>query len=309
MYILLAFIMTLVIGLPAKAESVVTQGSILKSINLIQQDDEFQLQIRGVLNPSQLSKIRIRQKAQSKSFTISIPSTLVDPDGLPNSLLTFKDSDPIENITINEAFQVQGNGTVTFTVDLVVEAKNLFRPSVMKPITRGMLLVRLEDYNKVTEPKETEDKASRKQSRRTRAERMTETRRRELEEQKQRAAVEAKKSLNEIIKQFHKPTVMQVSILNGSGAAKKAYQLSVFLGSLQKRNIEERLGVKMDIVNISNTVQSSKKPTTIFYRENFLKSALYISNLIDGEQHLIPMVNQAGKMGVDIEIYLGKDYK
>ena len=103
--------------------------------------------------------------------------------------------------------------------------------------------------------------------------------------------------------------MLQVSRLNGTGYPKRAYQLSVFLGNLQKRNIEETLGMKVDIVNISNAPTERPIETTIYYRENYLKSALHLAGMIDGEQRIVPMLDQAERVGVDVEIYLGKDYK
>ncbi len=117
------------------------------------------------------------------------------------------------------------------------------------------------------------------------------------------------KSVRELKKTYKKPALMQVSILNASGIAKRAYKLSVFFGDKQKKLIERTLGIKLDIINISNAMHSDVPRTTVFFRENFLKSALLLAQLMPGEQRIVPMEHQKERVGVDIEIYIGKDYK
>ena len=102
---------------------------------------------------------------------------------------------------------------------------------------------------------------------------------------------------------------MQISIFNASGYSKRAYGLSVYLGKLKKEHIEESLGMKMEIVNISNARDKNNKISTIYFRNNYLKPALFLAKLIKGDQRVVPLPDQEERQGVDIEIYLGKDYK
>ncbi len=79
--------------------------------------------------------------------------------------------------------------------------------------------------------------------------------------------------------------------------------------SIKKKYIEESLGIKLEIVNIANAISESYPRTTIYFRDNFLKSALLIADMMQGEQKVVSMGNQNERIGVDIEIFLGKDYK
>ncbi len=56
-------------------------------------------------------------------------------------------------------------------------------------------------------------------------------------------------------------------------------------------------------------MHSNVPRTTVFFRENFLKSALLLAQLMPGEQRVVPMEHQKERVGIDIEIYIGKDYK
>ncbi|MCP4751282.1 MAG: hypothetical protein GY866_10335, partial [Proteobacteria bacterium] len=121
----------------------------------------------------------------------------------------------------------------------------------------------------------------------------------------------AQKSVDDLIQHYEKPSLMQITIVNASGWKKRADKLSVFLDKLQRKYIEESLGIKLDMVNVSDAKSAIHQQSTIFFKNNFLKSALFLAKLIPGEQKLAPMSMSARKerLGVDIMIFLGKDYK
>ena len=77
---------------------------------------------------------------------------------------------------------------------------------------------------------------------------------------------------------------------------------------LKKEYIEESLGMKLEIINISNAKDMDHPQSTIYFRNNYLKSALFLAKLIKGDQRVIPIQDQLEKQGVDVEIYLGRDY-
>ncbi len=114
------------------------------------------------------------------------------------------------------------------------------------------------------------------------------------------------RSKQKILRQYHRPTTLQVAIYNANGVPKSAYKLSVYLGKVKKRQIEERLGVHFDIINIVDTPLRYAQ-TIIYFRENYLKSALFLASLIPGDQRILPLPNQELSTGVDILIYVGKD--
>jgi len=298
---ILAFLM------PNLVKAQVDQGSIIKSISLKPQGEDFVLQIRGLLNTKQLAKIKIRQKPNSNKLTLEFPATLADPTSLPSDFLTFQADEPIENIKLVESLKKVGDSEATFNLDLIIEGKKALKPEIIKPISIGAVNIVLKDYEKVMAAIAAQSQGTK--TRRNQPERFTKARLKELESQKQATAKKAQSSNREFVKQYRKPTLMQISILNGTGYPKRAYQLSVFLGNLQKRRLEESLGMKLDIVNIANAPSERAIDTTIYYRDNYLKPALSLAKLIDGEQRIVPMLGQSERVGVDIEVYLGKDYK
>ncbi|OGH01083.1 MAG: hypothetical protein A2600_11455 [Candidatus Lambdaproteobacteria bacterium RIFOXYD1_FULL_56_27] len=303
------FLPLLVLGLllPTLAKAQVAKSSIIKSISLTPQGEDYVLQIRGILNPAELEKIRIRQKPNSNKLTLELPSTLVDPEQMPSDFITFGAEEPVENLKMVQNLLEISETDAGFNLDLVIEGKKALKPEVQKPISETLVRILLRDYEKVMAELQNKNDGAAKSRRRQ--ERFTKERLKELETQKQQAAESAQKEAREIIKQYRKPTLMQISILNGTGYPKRAYQLSVFLGNLQKRTVEEAMGMKLDIVNISNSPSERPIDTTIYYRENYLKTALYLAKLMDGEQRVVPMMDQTERVGVDLEIYLGKDYK
>ena len=306
---ILALLAALLLAPNVFAQTSVTQGNIVRSITILPTDDgNHILQIKGMFNPRELGKIRIRQKANSKKFTLNLPQSLVDPEGLPGKMISFDEDLPLENLTLSEGFSGDGG----FQLTLEVLSRSVLQTSILEPITKRLLQVKLVDKNKIeAESDQGENmfspRALKSGSGRTGV--MTAKRKMELEAQKQQALKEAAKSANEILKQYQKPIVMHVSIINGTGVMRKGVQLNVFLEKMQKGSLEARLGLKMDVVNTANAKKPDVKATTIYYKENYLKAALLLSNKIEGAQRVLPMLDQYERIGVDVEIYLGTDYK
>ncbi|MGK0290744.1 MAG: hypothetical protein ACI86H_002206 [bacterium] len=127
--------------------------------------------------------------------------------------------------------------------------------------------------------------------------------------QGQNSSEQENSSSNSIKVIYRKPALMQVSIFNASGKSKRAFKLSNFLAYQKKKAIERALGIRFEIINISNAHRFNYEHTVIYFRKNFLKPALLLAKLIPGDQRVARMVNPDNKSGVDIEIFLGKDYK
>ncbi|PCI27935.1 MAG: hypothetical protein COB67_07520 [SAR324 cluster bacterium] len=295
--------------------SSVSQGNIIKKVTLTKEGADSILNIEGILDARQLSRVVIKQDRRNKSFSISLPNTLVDPETLPAPFVNFPAGSDLENIQIKEDIQEKGED-VFFVVDLVVQATKILIPELIRPIRDNQLRLRLKDFGRLqkqAQAKRTAEEKARAEKQRLQAERKQQKEQLRFQQLQKKKVVKKKAVLmtgvTQIKKSYHKPSIMQVSILNASGYAKRAYKLSVFLGNLQKRYIEETLGIKLDIINISNATDASMPRTTIYFRENYLKSALFLAKLIPGQQRIIPMPNQSERIGVDIEVYIGKDYK
>lgn len=254
-----------------------TSGNIIKKISLQSEQNRSYLVVRGLLDPVSLSKMGL--KKSDKKVTVILPNTIVDSDSIPNPLLAFDAEEPVESIKIVEKRQETDAG-VTYALELEIQGRTALTPYKIEPVTTSTLRFLLKQ-----EPKK---KESKKGSLRSSAERM---------------------GVSKVVRQYRKPSMLQISILNASGYSRRAYKLSVFLGKIKKKQIEEELGIKLDIVNIANAKSDRYPQSTIYFKDNFLKSALYLAELIPGEQKIVPLKNQKEKIGIDMEIYLGKDYK
>ena len=306
---ILALLAALLLACDLFAQTSVTQGNIVRSINIVPTPEgDYVLQIKGMFNPQVLGKIRVRQKANSTKFTLKLPQSLIDPAGVPGKMITFDDGQPLENVKISEGFASEGG----FQLTLEVLSRKVMRTSIIEPITSSLLQVKLIDQAKaMAEANEGENMFSARALKSGGGQTgvMTAKRQKELEAQKQKALKQAAKNANEILKQYQKPIVMHISIVNGTGVMRKGVQLNVFLEKMQKRNLESTLGLKMDVVNTANAKKPNVKTTTIYYKENFLKAALLLASKIEGPQRVLPMLDQYERIGVDVEIYLGTDYK
>ena len=254
------------------------------------------LSFTGTIKSLRASDISIVKEEGSTQFSITFANSLWETTELGSITREFDIDDPISSIRITN--DMQG---AAFVVVFEVDAKQEYDPTVVAPLSNDGVQIMLKS-KEVTVPKmqaETMEKEMEKAV----------TQQREMTEKKKQAEMKAREEVEEILKQYRKPSMMQVSILNASGYPKRAYNLSVYLGKIKKEFIEESLGMKMEIINISNAPIMNLKQSTIYFRSNYLKSALFLANLIKGDQKVIPIKDQEKKEGIDIEIYLGRDYK
>jgi hypothetical protein len=110
---------------------------------------------------------------------------------------------------------------------------------------------------------------------------------------------------------YQPPLQLNLSILNASPHVSGAQRLAILLERQQRRALEDRLGMKLAILNISSVREDvSLLKTKIYFRPNFLKAALALAELIPGEQVVEPMpLSRTNKMGTDVEIYVGENFE
>lgn len=285
-----------------------SQGNIIQKVSTVSQKGETILLIRGILDPGQLEDITIVKKGAT-SFVISIPNALIDPEKIPTPSQKFSLREPVKNIDFVENIREVGDDVV-FIVDLEIEARNELNLELLPPVTSSTIRIKMEDLvvMKETEKAAQSEMANKKEVE-EKARQMAVMKKAEDTMKERRTTADAQKTVADILQQYHRPSIMQLSIINASGWQKRAYKLSVFLGKEKKKEIEESLGIKLDIVNISNAKNDLHNQSTIYFRSNFLKPALFLAKMIPGEQKLVPISDKRERLGVDIEIYLGVDYK
>jgi hypothetical protein len=293
---------------PAIAQQTASQGNIIKRVTTSTQKGASFLMIRGTLSPGQLGDIEIRKKGET-SFVVSIPNALIDPEKIQKLSQKFGLRDPIKQINFIEDIREIGD-EVVFIVELEVEARKPYQLEIIKPITSSSIRIRMEEAGMVQkQAKIKKEEMDQKEKRAEKARMLAVKKKEESTVKVRRTTAKAQKTVEEILQQYHRPSIMQLSIINASGWQKRAYKLSVFLGKEKKKEIEESLGIKLDIVNISNAKNDRHNQSTIYFRSNFLKPALFLAKLIPGEQKMVPISNKRERLGVDIEIYLGVDYR
>jgi hypothetical protein len=104
---------------------------------------------------------------------------------------------------------------------------------------------------------------------------------------------------------------LNVAVLNASPKLGAAQSFAAMLDRKQKRTIEKRMGMKLNIVNISSVREQTILPKTkIYFHANLLKAALILAELLPGEQVLEPVPeSRNSKLSTDIEIYVGKNFE
>lgn len=289
----------LVSSLFSQVSNLLKQNSI-NDILLVQSEGETALVFRGTIKALVPSDIDIQTSEGSNRFTITFRNSLWDTREMDTQTKLFGESDPIANISITNDISSGKRSEAMFSIIFEVETKQNITPNAAAQISATEVRIPLKGRPRVITTKAKTAAQEREEAAKLQI---------AIQKEAQRAQVTAKESVEAVLQQYKKPSVVQISILNSSGFAKGAYGLSVYLGKLKKEYIEESLGMKMEIVNISNSKETYQDQSTIYFRNNYLKPALFLATLLKGDQRVMPLPDQEEKQGVDIEIYLGKDYK
>ncbi len=275
------------------------QQNSLDDVSIASLDGKLALVFKGTIKSLGRADVAISRTEGTNQFTITFLNSLWDAKDLKTITKQFNSSDPVKSITINNSISKSIGREGMFVLSIDVEGNQELTPELAMPISSNQVSILLKG------------KAARAMSAKSIAKEREEAAkmRADIQKQKRLARATATVSVEAILQRYRKPSVMQISIFNASGYSKRAYGLSVYLGKLKKEYIEESLGMKMEIVNISNTRDKNLNISTIYFRNNYLKPALFLATLIKGDQRVVPLPDQEERQGVDIEIYLGKDYK
>lgn len=101
-------------------------------------------------------------------------------------------------------------------------------------------------------------------------------------------------------------TRVRVAVLDVSGTLTRANNIALLLTHFRRRDLETKIGMKIDLANLSKERYRPKRGNVVYYREGFLRAAMLIAKVVPGEQTVLPMpVDFAAKMGVDVDVHLG----
>jgi hypothetical protein len=102
-------------------------------------------------------------------------------------------------------------------------------------------------------------------------------------------------------------TVVRVAILDASASLQRAGSIAVLLTHFRKRELEEHIGMKIELANVSRIPEQPLMGNVVFYRPEFLRAAALLAKAIPGEQSVRVMPPERMAIsGVDVEILLGE---
>lgn len=100
-------------------------------------------------------------------------------------------------------------------------------------------------------------------------------------------------------------TRVRVAVLDISGTLTRANNIALLLTRFRRRELEEKIGMKIELANLSRDRKRLKRGNVVYYRAGFLRAALLVAKAVPGEQSVMPMPKAfAAKAGVDVEIHL-----
>ncbi|MEE8435841.1 MAG: hypothetical protein V3S64_13740 [bacterium] len=108
---------------------------------------------------------------------------------------------------------------------------------------------------------------------------------------------------------FPKPlppsTRVRIAVLDISGTLIRANNIALLLTRFRRRELEEKIGMKIERANWSRDRKRPKRGNVVYYRSGFLRAAMLVAKAVPGEQTVMPMPKAfAAKTGVDVEIHL-----
>ena len=108
---------------------------------------------------------------------------------------------------------------------------------------------------------------------------------------------------------FPKPlppsTRVRIAVLDISGTLIRANNIALLLTQFRRRELEEKIGMKIELANLSRDHKRAKRGNVVYYRPGFLRAAMLVARAVPGQQTVIPMPKAfLMKTGVDVEIHL-----
>jgi hypothetical protein len=125
------------------------------------------------------------------------------------------------------------------------------------------------------------------------------------------AGTEPSGPVDHLASPFPKPpppaTRVRVAILDASASLERAGRAAVLLTQFRRRELEEHIGMKLELANVSSIPARPAMGNVVFYRPAFLRAAALIAQAIPGEQAVRVMPpERLLRSGVDVEIVLAE---
>ncbi|MBF0277826.1 MAG: LytR C-terminal domain-containing protein [SAR324 cluster bacterium] len=285
-------------------------GHILEQIDIASGDDDKFLIIRGILSPKLLSSVQLLQEDP-------LHPTIVIPNGMTNNLIlpevtSFKPGDIIEKVGIEEEIQEDGRGNLRFRSNLHLTSRLPIVLSLDKSrTTAGQMVFLILEKGGAGQIAAEDTSINGMPSLPLLSDNA------EMPKQPGMSKMEMKEPDKMLLHPisammvFRRPSVLNLSILNASPRKEAAQRLAILLDRHQRKFLEDRLDMRLHISNISSIrEQMTLSKTKIYFRPNYLTTALALATVIPGEQVVEEMsLERRGRLGLDVEIYVGANFE
>ena len=277
-------------------------GHMLDRFELLADKNSPYLTFKGFFDPGQFPHIKITPGNSKTETTVILPNTFINNILLPEREITSFTIDGIlEKMSLAEKITKTENGEIDFLVTLTVSSieNHILVLDTNRSDSRQLTFALQKPQKKVVSTVSSDGL------------RITQTVKAELGPSKINPREQLLLHPVTALMSFRHFDQLNVAVLNASPNQGAAQSFAVMLDRKQKRTIEKRMGMKLNIVNISSVREQTILPKTkIYFHANLLKAALILAEVLPGEQVLEPVPDsRTSKLSTDIEIYVGKNFE
>lgn len=277
-------------------------GHMLDRFELLADKNSPYLTFKGFFDPGQFPHIKITPGNSKTETTVILPNTFINNILLPEREITSFTIDGIlEKMSLAEKITKTENGEIDFLVTLTVSSieNHILVLDTNRSDSRQLTFALQKPQKKAVSTVSSDGL------------RITQTVKAELGPSKINPREQLLLHPVTALMSFRHFDQLNVAVLNASPNQGAAQSFAVMLDRKQKRTIEKRMGMKLNIVNISSVREQTILPKTkIYFHANLLKAALILAEVLPGEQVLEPVPDsRTSKLSTDIEIYVGKNFE
>jgi hypothetical protein len=277
-------------------------GHMLDRFELLADKNSPYLTFKGFFDPGQFPHIKITPGNSKTDTTVILPNTLINNILLPEREITsFAEAGILEKMSLAEKITKTENGEINFLVTFTVTSKekHILVLDTKRSDSRQLTFALQKKQKKVLSLVDSEGVQ------------ITQTVKAELGPAKITPREQILLHPVTALMSYRHLDQLNVVVLNASPNIGAAQSFAVMLDRKQKRTIEKRMGMKLNIVNISSVREQTILPKTkIYFHANLLKAALILAEVLPGEQVLEPVPDsRKSKLATDVEIYVGKNFE
>jgi hypothetical protein len=277
-------------------------GHMLDRFELLADKNSPYLTFKGFFDPGQFPHIKITRGNSETETTVILPNTFINNILLPEREITsFAEAGILEKMSLAEKITKTENGEINFLVTFTVTSKekHILVLDTKRSDSRQLTFALQKKQKKVLSLVDSEGVQ------------ITQTVKAELGPAKITPREQILLHPVTALMSYRHLDQLNVVVLNASPNIGAAQSFAVMLDRKQKRTIEKRMGMKLNIVNISSVREQTILPKTkIYFHANLLKAALILAEVLPGEQVLEPVPDsRKSKLATDVEIYVGKNFE